>query len=88
MLVLSFSTLVVTGATMPVREPSVVKMEGSSVRGYCRSFVLPIVMSLFLLPIEVMLSPDAVLSPISLLSVDDALLDLLCCSYSAALSLL
>lgn len=87
-LVLSPSTLVLTGATTPVREPSVVRMEGSSVKGYCWSFTLPMVFSRFLLPVEVMLKPDSALSPKPLLSVDDALLDLLCCSYSAVLSLL
>lgn len=63
-------------------------MEGSSVRGYCCSLVLLNVLSLFLLPVEVMLSPDPVLLPKPLLSVEEALLALLCCSYSAALSLL
>lgn len=84
MLVLGFSILA-AGAAL---EPSVVRVEGSSVRGYGCEVALLSVSSRFLLPREDKLRPEPVLLPMPLREVEDALLNRLCCSYEACLSLL
>jgi hypothetical protein len=76
--------ILVVGAA---REALVVRVEGSSVRGGCEVALLS-VSSLFLLPMEEMLRPEPVLLSMPLREVEDALLNRLCCSYEACLSLL